>query len=68
MDAINQPLLDVRDLSHEGVGLAIERPRLKIGTHPAAQTLGLADLDDFAGAVLVEINAGRNWDFFEFFG
>ena len=51
--------LDVGDLSDQRVGLAIETAApLKIRTHAAAQVLGLADIDDFAGAVFVQIDAG----------
>ena len=59
--------LDVGDLPDQRVRLAIERARLKVRTHPAAQALGFADIDDFAGAVLVKIDAGGNWYFLEFF-
>ena len=60
--------LDIGDLFDQRVGLAIEWPRLKIRAHPAAQALGFADIDDFAGAVFIKIDAGGDWYFLEFFG
>lgn len=38
---------------------------LKVLAHAAAQALGFADIDDASGCVLVQVHAGRGWDFFE---
>ena len=55
--------LDVGNLPDQRVSLAIERTRLKVRAHTTTQPLGFADIDDFAGAVLVKVNAGGNWYF-----
>ena len=59
--------LDVGDLPDQRVRLPVERSGLKVRAHPAAKALRLADIDDFAGTVLVEVDAGGNWYFFKFF-
>ena len=40
-------------LLYQGVRFAIERTGLKVGTHPATQVFGFANIDYFAGSVLV---------------
>ena len=41
--------------------------RLKIRSDAIAQVLGFADIEDLAGRVFVQIDAGRARNFFEFF-
>ena len=52
-------VLEVDGLAHERAGLGIGlRRRQKVAAHPRAQVLRLADVDDLALGVLVEVTAG----------
>ena len=58
-----EDVVDIGDVSDQGVELpsAVVARLLEIGTHPAAQTFGLADVDDLGIPVLhqVDARAGR---------
>src|SRR5262249_56569427 len=51
--------LEIADLRHEGIRLRVARSRLlEVGAHAAPERGGLADVDDLALGVLVEVDAG----------
>ena len=57
--AVSDDKLEVNDARHQLLRFVIERARaLKILAHTVAQTLGLADVDDLALGVLVQVTAG----------
>ena len=52
-------VLEIHGLAHQRAGLGIGlRGRKEVAAHTRAQVLGLADIDDLALGVLVEITAG----------
>ena len=57
-------VLDVHGLAKQGAGLGIgfSHPLLKIGADAGAQVLGLANINDLAFSVFIEINAGMAGD------
>ena len=66
---IDRDVVDVDRLAHQRAGLAIvDLVSLEeIRAHARAQVLGLADVDDLAFGILVEIAAGRGGERADFF-
>ena len=62
-------VVDVDRFAHQGIGLGVlPSPFAEVGRNPAAQVLGLADIDDLAFGVLVEIHAGGGGQAADFCG
>jgi hypothetical protein len=56
-------VVDVDGLAHQGAGLGVGLVGLEeVGADAGAQVLGLADVDDLALGVLVEVAAGEGGD------
>src|SRR5262249_15672306 len=62
-------VIGVGRLTHQSAGFGVLPAALvEIGADPAAQVVGLADVDDLTLSVLVEVNAGRGREGADFLG
>jgi hypothetical protein len=65
---VDDDVLDVNSITDQGTCLGVRHGGFdKIGPYPRSEALGLADVDDFAVGVLIEVHAwlgGEGTDFF----
>ena len=58
----DQNVVDVDGLAHERAGLGVRLGGLqKVRTDARAEVFGLADIDDLALGVFIEVHAGLGW-------